>query len=453
MQGFTRFWVALIFVLCLLDPAAGAETYDLRPDLKVGRTSHIETLLEVTGNLKLPDQEQVKTLPMQAVGSASYDERLVDVEAATARRSIRCFDKATAKLTIDGKSQEPLLDPEHSAIVGDWTGQQLRLFCPDGHIAREELDLLSTPGDSLIVDALLPDQPVAIEDRWQHTPDLMAALVGIDAVSTSDAESVLVEANDAEAKCELQGKLLGAIGGVATEIEVKAKYTFDFAARRVTWLALLIKENRSIGHAAPGVDATARLQLKIEPIQQSKLLPAVVAGKQHAPTDDQLLLAYYGLNDEFSFLYDRRWLLLTEEPKGAVFRLIDRGELVAQCNVVPLTRTEKPVPLAKFQLDIQKALGEGFGQFVTASQNSDDPSRLVYRVVATGKVEELPMQWIYYLMTTPAGQQSLLIFAVETPMLEAFGNADEAIVAQLKFNPIAQQTAQGGTSSDKPALK
>ena len=46
--------------------------------------------------------------------------------------------------------------------------------------------------------------------------------------------------------------MTGAVGGVASDLEVKGRYKFDLESRRIVWLALLVQERRSIGHVAGG---------------------------------------------------------------------------------------------------------------------------------------------------------------------------------------------------------
>jgi hypothetical protein len=65
------------------------------------------------------------------------------------------------------------------------------------------------------------------------------------------------------AKIEFRGKVQAAVGGVSTELDVQGRCKFDLTQQRITWLALLIDEKRSIGHVSPGLDVVARLQMTI----------------------------------------------------------------------------------------------------------------------------------------------------------------------------------------------
>jgi hypothetical protein len=443
---------AIFFTLFLLGwflfratEAWAAGSCELIPLQSPGRLARVELKLEVAGKLKLPEDAKVNTLSMQVLGTAKYEERLLRSPDRPGGpiRSIRKYATSAARLTIDGQATERVLSADRQLLVADWSDDRLWLFDPQARLTREELDLVTVPCDSLLLDFLAPSQAMSVGQRWQHTPELLAALLGIDAVKSADVHSELTEVDGPAARCQLAGKLEGAVNGAGTQIELKAKYTFHIEARRVVWLAMVIKEQRAIGHAAPGVEATSRLQVTIQPITESESLPSDIARLTTSPTPAALLLRYVPKRRTFQFDYDRRWNLMSDDDKGSVFRFIDGGEFVAQLNVLPVSKTEagKPVSLSRFQADVQQALGDSFGQFVVASQNGDDPGRLVYRVVATGKTQELPIQWTYYLITSSSGEQALLIFTAEASLVERFGNADRPIVDSLHFMSAATQTA------------
>src|SRR5690606_6270243 len=127
----------------------------------------------------------------------------------------------------------------------------------------------------------------------------------------------------------------------------------------------------------------------------------------------------------------------------AVLRLLDRGSLVAQCNISPIPSVPagEHTPLERFQADIQTSLGEKLKTIQPAEKLPSTDGRIVYRVVAEGEAAELPMQWIYYLCASPSGKQLSLVFAVESQLLETLDSQDRKIVQSLRFDdsPSAPQ--------------
>lgn len=430
---------------------AVAEEFDLRSGRRSGDVTRVELLLEVAGDLKVVHEEKVKPVPMKVVGSANYRELLLEVPTAAAGNasSARRYEKLLAQIKIDTQRQDGELRPAHATVGVEFANQEMLYWHPGGPLSREELDLLDVQGSSLLIDGLLPEIPVSVDSTWQHEDPLIAALLGLDAVSSNDLTSLLKEVTPEAAKMELAGTVHGAIGGVSTEIEVKAKYKYDRASKRITWLAMLIKEVRSIGHVGPGIDTVARLQMKVIPEAEADAdLLAAAEQVRSGTSGDARTLGYRSTNGRFQFLYDRQWHVVNDEPELVVLRRVDRGELVAQGNLTPLPAATagQEVTLAKFQEDIQKALKDNFRQFAKASEQSL-AGRKIFRVVALGEAAELPVEWHYYLVVDEQGRQLSLVFTLEQSLAERLGDEDEKLAATIEFLEPTTESAEAPRST------
>ncbi|HVC97652.1 MAG TPA: hypothetical protein VND64_28530 [Pirellulales bacterium] len=433
------------------------EGYALRVDRKPGDTTRVEVLLEVGGDLKVVDDGKVKSLAMSVVGKLRYHETLLAVPPADGARSSRHYERAEAVIQIEKEKLKPVLRDARRRIVAS-TGLSPTLFSPDGPLTREELDLIEVSCNSLLVDQLLPDRRVAKGDQWQHSQDLVAGLLGLDAVSQTDVTSELASIDAQTAMMDIQGKVFGAVGGVATEIELAGKYRFDRAAERVTRLAFSIKEKRSVGHVAAGLDVVARLQLHVTPIDMTA--EPAHPDRQGGRLDDEpelTQLEYRQSAGKYRLEHDRRWHIMSERDDVLALRLVDRGELIAQCNLTTLPDVEpgKHPTLARFQQDIERTLGKDFGQFVAASQAVNGAGYAIYRIEVEGTVSELPIRWNYYLLADDQGHLAVFVFTVEGELVEQLGDADQAIVSTLRFTseaegPTDQPTAAEEKSARKP---
>jgi hypothetical protein len=360
---------------------------------------------------------------------------------------------AKAMVEIESGRMEPQLSEPHRLIAVEAGPSNVLLTCPDAPLTREELDLIDIPANSLLLESLLPSEPVSPGDVWKHSDELMAALLRLDAVSLCDVQSMLAEVSTTEnvAKMSLAGTVQGGIGGIATEIEIKAKYTFDLNSKRIILFALLIKEKRSVGHVGPGYDTVAKQVVKIRPNATSEALKkhdTAAAAKWFDANEQQLSFA--SPHNGFHLEHNRRWYTTADEKRLTVFRYVDRGEFVAQCNMALLQETPgtESLNLARFQQDIEKSLGKQFGQFISAKEETDAAGRRVYRVVVKGTASGLPIQWTYYLFSTRDGNRLSAAFSVEQPLVERFGNADREFLRSLEITP--PQTASGSRSeSDK----
>jgi len=420
------------------NPTATTESHSFVSCRAAGAIDRVESALEVGGDLKILEDSKVKPFKMSVLANLTYDERALEVPKGSrgTLRSIRHYEKAAATLQVGDEGSKPTLRDERRLIGAAVEGATVTLFSPHGPLTRDELDLIDLLGNSLLMDLLLPQQPVKVGDTWKYDNELMAALLGLDAVSESDVASALLTVDDARARFEMNGKVSGAIGGVSTEIELKAKYHFDRKANRVSWFGLLIKENRSIGHVGPGLDVVARLQMKIAPNQAApRLADAALAGLSLKPTPELSLLQYESPGGGWQFLQERDWYVTSDEASLAVLRLVQRGEFLAQCKVssLPTATPGKEVTLAAFQEDIKRGLGKSFKQFVEAGQTSNELDYRLYRVIVDGEASELPIRWIYYYVGDKFGRQVVFAFTVEGRLLDTFDEADQRLLGTLRL--------------------
>jgi len=426
-------------------------SYLLKGSRPTSDLTRVEIGLQVGGDLKLVTDGKPNVLPMSVVANLDYDERILAADA-TGRpsRSVRYYNAARAVIKVDKGGERPELEPAHRMIRVDKPEKSAAvLYSPAGALKREELDLIDLPGNTLLVDDLLPGKTVALGESWKLGDQALAGLLGIEAVNWTDVQSVLGEVVDGVADIAAAGSVSGAVGGVSTEIELKAKYKFDLKLKRITFLALLIKEKRAVGHIGPGLDTVAKVIMKISPISASEHLTSdVVARLGKSPTAELSQLSYSAPSGTFQFQYDRRWYLTSDDPKMAVLRLMDRGELVAQCNMSALpVDPKKTIALAEFQSDVQKSLGKNFGQFASASESTNEAGCTVFRVVAQGTVSQLPISWIYYLIANEKGQRVTVSFTYEQTLEDRFANADRLLVGQVRLTDSPVPTAARATTT------
>lgn len=406
--------------------------------------------MQVGGEMNLVGEDgKSHELPMSVLANLRYDEAALALDkSGRVVRSARYYDDTRAVIKIDKGGEKPSVDPAHRLIIAERRDEApCVLYCPEERLTREELDLLDLPGGTLVLDDLLPAKPVALGESWKLSDATLAALLCLDAVGWSDVECMLGEIKDGVADVAAAGNASGAIGGISTEIQLKIKYRFDVAAGQITNFAMLIKEKRGVGHIGPGLDTVAKVLMKITPIYASRTLSAdVIQRLPKASTPELLALDYTPAGGLFHLDYDRRWYVTGDEPKLAVLRLVDRGELVAQCNVSALPVVKKPVTLAEFQRDIQRALDKSFGQFTGAVQTTNEAGYLVFRATVRGDVGKLPIEWIYYLIQDRQGHRVSLAFTFQENQRERFGAADQGVVAALRLSepptPTAAKPAQ-----------
>ncbi len=316
---------------------------------------------------------------------------------------------------MDQEETHPTLRDDRRLVAVDIRGGKATLYSPAGPLSHDELDLVDLQANTLLLDRLLPADRVAVGAKWGHADDLLAMLLGLDAVSTNRVESSLTSVRDSVALVELGGEVQGAASGASTEIKLRGKYQFDLVLKRITWFGVLIQEKRSIGHVGPGLDIVARLQLKIALIDESpQLTDKALADLPLEMSEGSAWLSYISPQGGWQLLNDRGWFVTRDEPEAVILRLLDRGEFIAQCNITP-ARGSNPANCPPFRNSrrISSRDSAAFGRFASARQSVNELGYRVFRVVAEGRASEVPVQWTYYLLADQAGRQLVVVFIVE----------------------------------------
>jgi hypothetical protein len=238
----------------------------------------------------------------------------------------------------------------------------------------------------------------------------------------------------------------GTADGAATEQEIRGVYLFDRTLRRITRLNLAVREKRSIGGATPGLDAVAKLQIKIEPIESSpQLADSVVASitkSARAPARD---LVYEAAPLGFRIQHDRQWFITSRARESLTLRRVDGSDLIAQCTltVLPPKSAGRQATLEQFQKDVAYSLGKSFGELVSTRQWQNPHGHYCYEVVVRGLVEELPVEWHYYLVSRTSGHRISVAVTIQASVVDRVQGADRSLVEGLElFVPMpAAQTA------------
>ena len=411
------------------------EKFLLRSERKVGTTDLVETLLEVTGDVKqLGGDLKATTDKMEVVAGFRYEERIAkfSISPSGPLISVREYDLARAKMKIGEESKNPELEENLRTIIGSLENDKVVLFSPNGPLRGEQLLLIEDlPGNTLTLDRLLPNKEVKVGEVWKITDSVLRSFLSIDAVTESNVEAVLTAVADNMAMVEIVGDVNGIYLGAATEMSIRAKYQFDIVAKRINWLGLLIEQNRSIGHVTPGLELVARLQVKISPIASpQKLNDDFMAGVRLQPTDQLLTLKYDGGKGPWRFSHGRDWYIFQDDPTTTILRKLHRGELVAQCNIADMGKVDVSTmtTLPKFQKELVDGLGTNFGQVALSEEVENKFGYKDFNVIIDGSVDDLDLRWIYSLLTDQDGRQSVIVFVVEAAMIEQFADADRVLI-------------------------
>lgn len=460
------FW-CITLVVSTLSAVAFAETATERIDLsacsEANDLTRVTIQIEAGGHNLIRSQgsaEKGQTdqkLPMSVSAKLQYDERRMNAFTTGMNDgvplAVRYYNHAEAVIKVDESGRTPKLDDDRRLIIAESNADRPLLYCPDGPLSRQQLDLIDVVGDSLSLDRLLPANPVTEGQTWSNEAAAVGPLLTLDTVAVCEVKSVLESYNSSFAKIRLAGTMHGTADGAATELEIRAVYLFDRQLRRVTRLNMAVRERRSIGGATPGLDAVAKLQISVEPLQKSARLDDAAIAKataaDHAPSRD---LVYESGPLGLHFEHDRHWFITSEQRETVTMRRVERGDLVAQCTLaaLPPKSAGRQASLEQFQKDVIYSLGKNFGEVVSSREWQNAAGLYCYELVARGFVEEVPVEWRYFLLAPESGERISAAVTLEKPMVDRLGHADRALIESIKLFPRmpAIQTATNAAAGD-----
>lgn len=427
--------VSVAFLVAFAAVASAAETYDLTSGTKPGQSQAVRTAVEVKGNLKLnSDGKEVTTVPMLVQADLQYTERFLAIKSDGTVRAARRYEKGEANIQIKSTDLQQSLREERRLILVQHKGEDAHLFSPVGPLAREELELLDAPGSSTVLAAILPSRKVAIDDTWKLNNQTIARLLGLEAVSEQDIIAKLTKVEDSLAIFSLDGKITGAVGGISSEIDLHAKANFDLKKRAVTWLAMEYQEKRAIGHAQPGYDATIRVRTVAEPTASiSELANEALSKLPLEPKPELTLLEFQAESAGINLAHDRRWRVMVDRIDAAILRFVDRGDLIAQCNInrLPPLPKDKPLTLTAFQKSVETTLAKNGGQVSEAAQETTKDGGKLLRVTVAGTASEIPIQWFYYHLTDAQNRRASVVVTLESKLIERYPALDRELISGL----------------------
>src|SRR5688500_15458044 len=180
--------------LSAADEPLESEGYRLTPKLEKGDAADVSVTLEVGGELVVPDEANEEArLPMSVVAKVAYEEQLVAwwADPAIASRSLRRYSDARATLKTAEKGETRELPGDLRLIAAKVATEGNSLNGLDRRLTREQFDLIDLPGNSLVVDRLLPKRELKASEGWDHDADTIAGLLGMNHVAICEVRSVV----------------------------------------------------------------------------------------------------------------------------------------------------------------------------------------------------------------------------------------------------------------------
>ena len=428
----------------LLALAAPAELLTLAEVARPGDSTRVTVELKADGTFRPstpPGTPEAKPMALKVATRLEYADRVVAVgPGSVPSRAVRNVSRAAATIGGEARPTTPELRPEVGALLATRRGENaVDIVSLGGPLTRSELELVSGPGDPLALPALLPTRPVKVGDHWV-VGDLAAKnLTGYDALAANSLEATLEAIDGDVAKIRLLGLIRGAALGGEGSIACDGSLVFDRKSRRIERLTLRRAETRRAGPIESGLDVKSVLsvtRVTVPVSADSGLDDNLASVARSDSTSGRDLLLFTAPDGKYALLHDRDWHIYWDDARQAVFKRLDRGEMVAQCNLAvgPNAGKGRHQDLTQFRDELKKALGNRFVRIVGQGEvDGVAAGGFRYKVTVEGRQGDSGVLWHYYLIASPDGEQLIATFTLGLAQQAQFADSDLRMIGTLEW--------------------
>lgn len=425
--------------------AEDAPKYLLDEPLDDLRVFGVGFRVDVNGKLSTLDAEnKPQALDLNVAASISYRERRVvgPGRDAESLRTVRDYEVSNSEISVGGMKTPGLKLPDALKLtVAQGRSSGVEIYSLGGPMTASEMDLVRVPCDSLLLPRLLPGREVAAGDSWHPESWVFQALTSLDASSSSQCTCKLEKVADGLAKISVEGEIEGAVDGATSKVTLKGTLDYNLDQRSIVAWDFTQTENRSIGVVSPGLDVAARIRaLRGVAKAPGRLGDSRVVDQATAELPQASSLVRFDSPWNLTLLHARDWHLFHQNENVAIFRLLEQGAFIAQCNLAdPVGRAGSHTSEKEFEADIRRSLGDKLKTLEPPARVETRDGRYLCRAVAVGAIEGRPITWIYYFCADSSGRQVSLLFSCDTALVERLGKRDRELVDSLRFTPTASR--------------
>lgn len=431
-----------------------------QPSETIGRGAtdvpfRVRAELSLEGNLHLPENALVSRklafrIPIKSTASFDFIEQKVNLTHQDSQREIgfaRHYSLANADTTINQTEHHTSLRPMKSGVFAVVDGNEEIIFSNEHRLTREELDLLRLPVTSAKIDEFLPENLRDLDELepYEVGPPSLKAAFQFSEVTRSQVRGLIKSRGEEITQLEINGNIAGSLGFTDTKIEMIGKINFDSKQRTCSWLALGIHETRDISLAEPGFDISATLKIQKTPSPEAPPISIPIPRSSGQIAPEKLLVEQSFQNLHFAVNTDRSWYMITDAPGIAMMRMIDKTQVIAQCDfrTPPSLAAGKEHSIEDFQVEIIQKLGDQLESLDEIENLASNPSLKTLRIVAKGRAAGIPIRWVFLHFSDTLGRRLIATFTMESGLSERFALSDTQIASTVRFSPLHPNHSEG----------
>lgn len=458
MAAFKRVAIGLGILGVGLTAFGADEPVTLRDSARVGDVTKVLVSLKAEGLFRpgpppgAAKSEPVKSLKLKVETRLEFIEQVLatlprgEGQGEGASRVVRKVSQAASAINGEIRPTAAVLRPEVALLVAEPRAGGVVVSSAGGPLTRSELELVQGAGDPLVLASLLSDTPVKVGSSWKVGDDAARSLSSYDTLIDNALTAKLESLDARSAKIHLVGNIRGSVLGGEGKMLFDGTVDVDREANRIERLNLRRSEARKPGAVEAGLEVQSTLTVTRQPAEPADRIAADVVSKLSAEPDPQreeLLLV--SPDGKYSLRHDRDWHTYWDDRRLTVLKRLDRGSVVAQCNLMngPNAGKGRHQDIKQFRNDLRTALGSRFVAFLGEGEVEGDPAGgFRYKVGVQGREGELGVVWYYYLIASPDGDQLLATFTQAEGRVKAFGDQDIRLIGSLQWRDAPASAPQ-----------
>ncbi len=426
-----------LFAVFAFAPVAHAQVM-LAETPTIGECFRYSIELELAGRMTVGQEGAKETIRLEAKARHAFTARTLAVTDGLPARSVRHYHDAIASAVVDIEKIGRSLSEDHRMIVAMRTPEGTSCFSPTGPLTRDELDLVTEHFNPQCLAGLLPGKAVKVGESWNISPAAAQTACAFHSLTRNNLTGKLIGAAGGKATFAIEGTAEGIEHGAKVGLTITATGIFDVTAKRITELTWKQKDEREQGPVAPASQVEAAVVLKRQLLAE---VPKELADTAitNVPKGEVPLamksLRHADPKGRYSLVYSRVWHITGLTDQHLILRLLDRGEFIAQATVMAWKKADpgKHTPADEFKKATNATPGWSAGRILEDTETTTPDGRWLYRIVAEGKMDGLPVVQSFSIVAGPQGDQTAIIVSMKPEKAKAVGTRDRELLNALVF--------------------
>ena len=411
-----------------------------------GQTStnyrEVSVKLEVRGNVVAtnPETEEEATQQNQSVAmsvQADFEFEELVQQSASKVRAIRKYKQAAATIELGDEQESSELQADNQFVLVNRSPEKpadtrLSMASLAGQLTQREWQLLETPISTLLVNQIIDNQELELGSSWQLEDDLVADLLTLDYVSESNVQCKVSNEAGGWVEVSVTGSANGADDDVNASARLMAKLAFQKSSREFRKAEITLRQRKDEGQIGPGFNVLIKMAIDAKPLDAPKQLTRETIAKvrQAGPLNSDLQLENPARS--LALIHPRRWRSVINSAELSVLRLLQDGQVMGQCNIVPLTPVAeaKDYTMEEFQASVEQIMGDSAKMIDSETRQTED-GLIIYDVELALFESSIQLARIYTHVMDSQGNRAMVIFTTEAELVDSIRSEPAILIESL----------------------